>query len=105
MFNFIKKLFGIAPKQEEAKPAAPYKVEAEIVSPQITDTVAEQKPTRTRRKDGKFIGDNPATPKNEAWSDGKSQAKPKQPRRPRNNSSKKPAGQTNKPKPQPRKSK
>lgn len=102
MFNFIKKLFGVAPKQEEVKPAAPYKVEAEIVSPQITDAVTEQKPTRTRRKDGKFIGDNPATPKNEAWSDGKSQAKPKQPRRPRN---RKPAAQSNNTKTQPKKTK
>ena len=41
-----------------------------VVEPQITDAVTV-KPKRAKNKKGKFVADDPATPENEAWVDGK----------------------------------
>ena len=41
----------------------------------LTPPVETEKPTRTRNAEGKFVADDPTTVYNEAWSDGKSQAK------------------------------
>lgn len=54
------------------KPANP-DTDIEVKAP--TPPVVTEKPTRTRDAEGKFVADDPTTEYNEAWSDGKSQAK------------------------------
>jgi hypothetical protein len=69
MFTFIKKLFGLPTDAEKAAAKVPVTgVKAEI-------SAADTKPKRAKNSKGKFVADNPATEKNEAWVGGKAPAK------------------------------
>jgi hypothetical protein len=57
MFGFIKKLFGLPTEAEKVAAAE------------------NTQPQRAKSADGKFVADNPSTPVNEAWKDGKAPAK------------------------------
>lgn len=69
MLGFFKKLFGLPTAAEEA---------AAKVNPIIARTESGKvavKTARTKDKKGKFIADDPRTPQNEAWADGKAPVK------------------------------
>jgi hypothetical protein len=70
IINFFKRIFSL----NKPEPVTVQELEV-IVTP---EPVTEAKPKRTRSKRGQFKADDPATPQvNEAWSTGKSPAKPK----------------------------
>jgi len=89
MFKFLKSLFGSdAETNKEAGvqiKQVPYKVPepaSETSIPVVTDKVAEvntqpieKTPQRAKNTKGQFVADNPTTPENEAWVDGKVPAK------------------------------
>jgi hypothetical protein len=95
MFGFLKKLFGGDTQTNREAGVqieqVPYKVETpEIVAvsaadlPIVTNKVSavnsqpiDKAPQRAKNNKGKFVADNPATPENEAWVDGKAPAKKK----------------------------
>jgi hypothetical protein len=62
MFAFIKKIFGLPTAAEQAAAKSAAKPE-------------ESAPKRAKNAQGKFVKDDPATPKNEAWVGGKAPAK------------------------------
>lgn len=68
MFAFFKKLFGLPTEAEKA--AAKISVKAETVISKV-----DAKPKRAKNNKGKFVADDPATEKNEAWVGGKAPAK------------------------------
>ena len=75
MFTWLKKLFNYNSEVDKA---------VEAVQPMPTDNAALNETvavaTRARKNDGKFVGDNPATPDvNEAWVGGKAPTKKKAP--------------------------
>ena len=79
--------------------AAPYKVEAPVpVAPTATPEPVAPAPQRAKNNQGKFVADNPATPKNEAWKDGKAPAAVKA--APKKTAAKKPAAPAKPKKPQ-----
>lgn len=90
MFKFIKKLLGVGTKPTTPAPQAPYKLEPPADKVLITRIavpesnaklpVAESKPRRAKNTKGQFVGDNPNTPQNEAWVDGKAPAKKTKPK-------------------------
>jgi hypothetical protein len=70
IINFFKRIFGLN------KPEPVTVQELEVIV--TLEPVTEVKPKRTRSKRGQFKADDPATPQvNEAWTTGKSPAKPK----------------------------
>ena len=82
MFKFLKKLFGDSPAAAQDPVAtAPYKVEPPVIQPPVAEVsvpvVTEIKPARAKNNRGKFVGDNPTTPENEAWVGGVAPAKKK----------------------------
>jgi hypothetical protein len=82
MFKFLKKLFAESPAPaQDPVAAAPYKVEPPVVKPPVVEVLApaatEVTPVRAKNNRGKFVGDNPATPENEAWVGGVAPAKKK----------------------------
>jgi len=77
MFKFLKKLFSESPvAAQDPVATAPYKIEPPVVEVSVP-VVTEITPVRTKNNRGKFVGDNPATPENEAWVGGVAPVKKK----------------------------
>jgi hypothetical protein len=75
IINFFKRIFGL----NKPEPVTVQELEVIVtLEPIVQEAVTEAKPKRTRSKRGQFKADDPATPQvNEAWTTGKSPAKPK----------------------------
>jgi hypothetical protein len=75
MITWLKNIFfGKTIEEKKVEVATPA-----VVETQVTEVVTET-PKRAKDKRGKFVGDNPNTPTNEAWVNGKAPAK--KPRKP-----------------------
>ena len=77
MITWLRNIFfGKTIEEKKVEVATPA-----VVETQVTEVVTET-PKRAKDKRGKFVGDNPNTPTNEAWVDGKAPEKVKKPRKP-----------------------